>query len=179
MYVRARALLALLAFALLGAGSENDAIGEMHLRIDLERLELRAIDPRRPDDVMAVPVVTGSPAHPTPVGRFQPRLIVRNPGWKPGPTARARGARPMAPSGNTPMGVAKMPLSADGFSLHGGAVPLLLGKPASLGCVRMSDEDMLALIAWLDRGGILGKPFRTPEGEIRQWLDRRLAVLVR
>ena len=127
----------------------------MHVRVDLERFELVAVDARRPDDALVLPIATGSPGHPSPAGRYAPREIVRNPGWEPGAQARAWGAEPMDPSDHTPMGVAKIPLTANGFALHGGANPLVVGKPVSLGCVRLSDPDMLALLDWLDRAGAL------------------------
>jgi hypothetical protein len=160
--------------ALLGAGADPG----VRVRIDLERFELAATDLRHPDRALTFPVVTGSPAHRTPTGRFRPWLVVRNPAWRPGPTAAARGAVPVSASDHTPMGVAKIPLDAQGFALHGGADPLLLGKPVSLGCVRLRDADMLALLDWLAQAGALAPLRAVPGGELHQMLLRRVTFEV-
>jgi hypothetical protein len=52
------------------------------------------------------------------------------------------------------MGIAKIPFAEDGaVALHGGVEPLLLGKPVSLGCVRMTDRDLRSLLDWLEQRG--------------------------
>jgi hypothetical protein len=163
--------------ALLLCGATRDP--GVRVRVDLERFELTAQDPRRPDEQLVLPIATGSPAHRSPAGHYAPHEVVRNPGWKPGEQARAWGAEPMEPSQRTPMGVAKIPLASNGFALHGGANPILVGKPVSLGCVRLSDSDMLALLEWLDRGGALAAPHTADNGEIHQRLRRPVAVEVR
>jgi len=163
------------AFALCGAARDPG----VHVRVDLELFELVAVDAGRPDDALVLPIATGSPEHPSPPGRYKPRAVVRNPGWKPGVKARAWGAQPLEPSSDGPMGVAKIPLTEDGFALHGGANPLLVGKPVSLGCVRMSDPDMLALLAWLERAGALAPERPHANGEIHQAWRRPVAFEVR
>jgi L,D-transpeptidase-like protein len=160
--------------ALLGAGGDPG----VRVRIDLARFELAATDLRHPSESLTFPIATGSPAHRTPVGRFRPWVVVRNPAWRPGPTALARGAVPVGPSERTPMGVAKIPLDSQGFALHGGADPLLLGKPVSLGCVRLRDEDMLALLDWLGSVGALAPARSAPGGELHQSLRRRVTFEV-
>lgn len=161
--------------ALLGAGDDPG----VRVRIDLGRFELTATDLRASGEPLVLPVATGTPAHPTPSGRFQPWVVVRNPAWRPGPAARARGAEVEEASDHTPMGVAKIPLDGQGFALHGGADPLLLGKRVSLGCVRLADADMLALLDWLERAGALAKPRTAPDGELHQALRRRVMLEVR
>jgi len=174
---RIRIPCALLAALALSGAARDPGIS---VRVDLERFELVAVDARRPAQAaLVLPVATGSPAHPSPAGRYRPRAVVRNPGWTPGVKARARGAEPMDPSGTTPMGIAKIPLSGDGFAVHGGANRLVLGKPVSLGCVRLSDPDMLELLAWLDRAGALAPARSRPNGEIHQSLRRPVAFEVR
>ncbi len=167
-----------LAFAVLLCGAAPDP--GVEVRVDLERFELIAIDERRPDEVaLVLPIATGSPSHPSPPGRYRAREVVRNPGWKPGAKAKARGAVPIDPSEDGPMGVAKIPLTGDGFAVHGGANPLVVGKQISLGCVRLSDPDMLALLDWLDRAGALGPARATESGELHQAVRRPLAFDVR
>lgn len=166
---------AIAALALIGAARDPG----VHVRVDLERFELVAVDARRPADALVLAVATGSPEHPSPPGRYTPREVVRNPGWKPGVRAREWGAEPMDPSEHTPMGVAKIPLTANGFALHGGANPIVVGKPVSLGCVRLSDPDMLALLDWLERAGALAPARPRANGEIHQGLRRPVAFEVR
>jgi L,D-transpeptidase catalytic domain len=175
----ARSILALASVlaALASMGATRDP--GVHLRVDLERFELVAVDARRPNEPLVLPIATGSPAHPSPAGHYSPHEVVRHPGWEPGPQARAWGAQPVDPSDHGPMGVAKIPLASNGFALHGGASAVLVGKPVSLGCVRLSDGDMLALLDWLDRGGALAKPRAARNGEVHQALRRPVAVEVR
>jgi len=151
----------------------------VHVRVDLERFELVAVDARRPDDSLVLPIATGSPTHPSPPGQYKAREVVRNPGWKPGAQARARGAVPIDPSGDGPMGIAKIPLTGDGFAVHGGANPLVVGKQISLGCVRLSDPDMLSLLDWLERAGALAPAGAHWNGELHQALRRPVAFDVR
>jgi len=169
--VSLRASFVFVALALLGANRDPG----VHVRVDLGRFELVAVDGRKPGESLVLPIATGSPAHPSPAGRYVPHEVVRNPGWKPGAQARAWGAEPVDPSAHGPMGVAKIPLRGDGFALHGGANPLLVGKPVSLGCVRLSDPDMLALLDWLDRAGALAPERAFENGEVHQRLRRPVA----
>jgi hypothetical protein len=170
-----RVALSIAALASLGAARDPG----VRVRVDLTRFELVAVDARKPSESLTLPIATGSPAHPSPAGHYTPHVVVRNPAWHPGDQARAWGAHPMEAGKDTPMGVAKIPLSASGFALHGGATPILVGKPVSLGCVRLSDADMLALLDWLDRAGALAKAKPASNGEILQPLRRPVAVEVR
>jgi len=125
-------------------------------------------------------VATGSPAFPTPPGQYSPKRLILNPQWQPGAFARANGAERMPASGETPMGLAKIPLTSSGVvALHGGATPLVLGKPVSLGCVRMTDADMAALISWLDGSEALAPPRPQPNGEIIRAFRRPVRISVR
>jgi hypothetical protein len=170
-------LLLLVGVGLVGSGRGDPGI---LLRLDRESFELDASDLR---DGVAGPrlrVVLGSPAHPTPRGEYALERVVRNPAWWPGPTARAAGARPLPPSSDTPMGVAKIPFGSAGvFALHGGAIPLLLGKPVSGGCIRAADEDLAALLTWLEGRDSLRGPRGEPEGEIHQRFRRPARLVTR
>jgi hypothetical protein len=64
--------------------------------------------------------------------------------------------------------------------LHGGADPLLLGKPVSLGCVRARDRDLLILLDWLEQRGALGRsPGARAGHEVHQALRRPTLIVVR
>ena len=166
----------LLLLPLLVGGSRDPGI---LLELDLEQFAVQATDLQREAEGPRLRVVVGSPAHPPPVGDYPVFGIVRNPGWRPGETARSYGAVALLPSMDGPLGVAKIPFARAGIALHGGADPLLVGKPASLGCVRALDSDVGVLLEWLEAQGVLAKARPQPDGEIHQSLRRPVRVVVR
>ncbi len=150
------------------------------LEVDRESFEVRARDLASGHTGPSLRVVLGSPAHPTPSGNFPLHVVVRNPGWSPGETARSFGAHPVEPSSDGPLGAGKIPFAERGeISLHGGANPLLLGKPVSLGCARATDEDLLRLLDWLEQRRALQRPEPMAGGELRQYFRRPARVTVR
>ncbi len=178
MRFRARRALLLLAVALPLLGADRSDPGLL-LKLDRQAYRLTSYDLRDGARGPSLRVSLGSPAYATPAGRYAIREVIRNPGWKPGPDALALGARAVAPSPDGPLGIAKLPFGAGGYALHGGAHPLLLGKPVSLGCVRALDEDLLGLLAWLDSRQALGEEEPQPDGERSRRLARRLRLVIR
>lgn len=169
------AALALCAPALL-AGSRDPGL---LIEVDRSRFEVRSRDLAAGVEGPVLRVALGSPAHPTPPGDYPLYTLVQNPGWKPGPVARSRGARPVPPSESGPLGVGKLPFGGGEIALHGGANPLLLGKPVSLGCARATDADLLRLIAWLEeREALVGRAVEV-DGELHQRFRRPARVVVR
>ena len=173
-----RSIVPAVALVLALGGAARDP--GVHVRVDLERFELVAVDARRPEEPLVLPIATGSPAHPSPPGRYrrarggaQSRLEAGREG------ARVRGGADRLRRSDGPMGVAKIPLTGDGFALHGGANPLVVGKQISLGCVRLSDPDMLSLLDWLERAGALAPARAHGNGELHQALRRPVAFDVR
>lgn len=166
----------LLLAPLLMAGTSDPGL---LLELDRESFSLTATDLRSEETGPTLRVVMGSPAHPTPSGEFPLYRVVRNPGWKPGETARALGARSVSPSSGGPLGAVKIPFGGNGVALHGGAEPLLLGKPVSLGCVRTLDEEILGLLDWLDAQGGLRQAHVQPDGELHQRFRRPARIRVR
>lgn len=176
---RIGALVLGLLVPLLAAASADRDRGVL-LELDRDAFTLVARDLSADSRGPALRVALGSPAHPTPTGAFPLHVVVRNPGWSPGPIARARGATAQPPSRQGPLGVGKIPFAQGGeIALHGGADPLLLGKPVSLGCVRATDEDWLALVAWLEERGALHPPVERPDGERVQRFRRPARLEVR
>jgi len=177
---RALALLAFSASLVLSApGALGDVDPGFELQLDMARSELRAVDARTGEIGPVLRVATGSPAHPTPTGRFRLGRVIFRPSWKPGDFAADAGAEAEAASLSSPMGVAKIPFANNGaIALHGGGDPDVLGKPVSGGCVRASDADLLRLIAWLElRGGLA--PARTESsGQVVRDLSRRTRLRV-
>ncbi len=150
------------------------------LELDRDAFEVRVRDLASGAEGPSLRVVLGSPAHPTPSGNFPLHVVVRNPGWSPGATARSAGALPVPPSGEGPLGVGKIPFAERGeIALHGGANPLLLGKPVSLGCARATDPDLLRLFDWLEQHRALQRPVAVAGGELHQYFRRPARVSVR
>lgn len=165
-----------LALAFLTGGSSDPGVV---LELDLGTLELQARDLRAGEPGPRFSVATGSPAHPTPQGSFRVYQVVHNPAWAPGETARSYGAVPIPASKDGPLGIGKIVFARDGIALHGGADPILLGKPVSLGCVRARDRDFERLIAWLDARRALHETRPQPDGESHQRFRRPIRVVVR
>jgi hypothetical protein len=149
------------------------------IEIDLARFSLESRDLSADTVGPALRVAVGSPAHPTPTGEFRPLHVVRNPGWMPGPHARRLGARGRGPSSDGPLGVGKIPLEAGAIQIHGGADPLELGKPVSLGCVSLRDEGWLELVDWLNSRNSLGPWRETAKGKAVSRFRRPIRVIVR
>ena len=167
----------LLLVPLLLAGARERGVV---LELDREHFSLTARDLDHQVDGPTLRVVLGSPAHPTPSGEFPVYAAVRNPGWYPGAFARGLGAEPEPPSDRGPLGVGKIPFAMQGrIALHGGAHPLLLGKPVSLGCVRALDADFLALLDWLEARGALQLERPASGGETVQVFRRPTRVVIR
>jgi hypothetical protein len=176
--LRALAVVGLAALApwLLGGAADPGVL----LELERDSFTLRAIDLAQDVPGPTLRVVLGSPAHPTPSGEFPLHVVVRNPGWRPGRFARSLGARAVRPSRRGPMGAAKIPFAQEGeIAVHGGAQPLLLGKPVSLGCVRTVDAELLGLVEWLEERGALSGPKRRADGEVHQAFRRPARVIVR
>jgi len=97
----------------------------------------------------------GSRSHPTPTGGFEVQYVEWNPWWNPPNGPWAQGAKRTPPGPNNPMGRAKIqfiPL----YYIHGSSAPL--GRAASHGCVRISNEDALDLakLLALETGARIG-----------------------
>jgi murein L,D-transpeptidase YcbB/YkuD len=130
-----------------------------------EQLALELNVPAYRLDVREAGVVTrsytvsvGSPGFPTPRGSFLITDIVWNPWWHPPSRDWARGMTPAPPGADNPMGWVKInfrPL----YFIHGTPVEESLGRAASHGCVRMANDDAIALARILHR---VGTPDLTP-----------------
>jgi hypothetical protein len=149
------------------------------VEIDRAHFTLRSRDLSAGVRGPALAVALGSPSHPTPAGEYRPQRVIRNPGWQPGPHARELGAVAHPPSSGGPLGVGKIPLDSGAILIHGGADPRELGKPISLGCVTVLDEEWLALVAWLESRGTLDGWRANPRGDVVAGFSRPIRVVVR
>lgn len=113
---------------------------ELVVNIPAGRLEVL----REGEVTNAYPVSVGAPKHPTPMGRYDVSKAVWNPWWHPPKSLWARDEKPAAPGPNNPMGRVKLyyePL----FFVHGTPETEKLGRPASHGCIRMANRDVVPL----------------------------------
>jgi lipoprotein-anchoring transpeptidase ErfK/SrfK len=69
--------------------------------------------------VRTLPVGTGRPANPTPLGRFAIASKIRRPWWYPPAAAWAEGLQPIPPGSGNPLGSRWMGLGARGIGIHG------------------------------------------------------------
>jgi murein L,D-transpeptidase YcbB/YkuD len=141
--------------------------------------------------IRSYPVSVGTPRHATPTGQAGIQRMVWNPSWTPPDSEWARDERPAAPGPNNPMGRVKMHLFAD-YYVHGTPArnERHLGRPASHGCIRMRNADVIELARLVLRAdgapvsdetvqGLIDNPRRTREmrlsGRVRVRIEYRLA----
>lgn len=97
-------------------------------------------------------VSVGMPQHRTPVGTYHINHIVWNPWWIPPSSEWARGKKPTRPGPDNPMGRVKMYFAPE-YYIHGTPEEATLGQPVSHGCVRMYEQDAIALARLVLRYG--------------------------
>jgi lipoprotein-anchoring transpeptidase ErfK/SrfK len=98
-------------------------------------------------------VSVGMPKHRTPVGKYRIGHLVWNPWWIPPRAEWTRGKKPTPPGPNNPMGRVKM-YFAPKYYIHGTPETETLGEPVSHGCIRMYEQDAIALARLvLQKGG--------------------------
>lgn len=80
----------------------------------------------------------------TPAGKYRISSVIWNPWWHPPKSEWARGEKPAPPGPDNPMGRVKINF-ANLYYIHGTPYEEDLGIPASHGCIRIGDEDLLEL----------------------------------
>ncbi len=101
-----------------------------------------------------LPVGTGRPSFPTPLGRFRIVVKIRRPWWYPPPSSWADGLKPIPPGPGNPLGTRWMGLSAPGIGIHGTPDAASVGYSRSHGCIRMFPREA----AWLFKRVRVGTP---------------------
>jgi hypothetical protein len=104
-------------------------------------------------------VSVGLRGYETPAGEYSIREVIWNPWWHPPSSDWARGRKPEPPGEANPMGRVKLnfgPL----LYIHGTAEYQALGNPASRGCVRMRNSDVIELTRLVHQ---YGSPRANPE----------------
>ena len=89
-------------------------------------------------------VSVGMPGYQTPAGTYAIRSVIWNPWWHPPKSEWARDRKPEPPGPEKPMGRVKLNF-APLLYVHGTVERAALGDPASHGCVRLSNEDLIEL----------------------------------
>jgi lipoprotein-anchoring transpeptidase ErfK/SrfK len=149
----AAAALAIMTAALAGAPGTFAApapyTADPGVAVQLEvSLEDRALVVHRGGEVIAsYDVAVGKSGHGTPTGTFHIRRIIWNPSWTPPPNAEwARGKKPKKPGDpKNPMGRVKIFFAEPDYYIHGTNDEQSIGSAASHGCIRMRNEDAVAL----------------------------------
>lgn len=93
-------------------------------------------------------VSVGMEGYETPAGNYRITHAIWNPWWHPPNSEWARGRKVESPGPKNPMGRVKLHFSPMLY-VHGTPEEHWLGRPASRGCVRMSNEDVIMLARFL------------------------------
>jgi lipoprotein-anchoring transpeptidase ErfK/SrfK len=124
----------------------------LRLSVSLSSRELRVID--HGEVVKTYGVAVGRPSHPTPTGTFRIGDIVWNPSWTPPPTDWARNKKYQPPgAAANPMQGVKIYFKAPYYYIHGTNAPGSIGEAASHGCLRMTEDDAVALAHRIENAG--------------------------
>lgn len=139
--MRFRSIIALTALLLgaRGVSAQDDA-----LRLDLNIPSSRLVVYEGDRVLRSYPVSVGMAGHDTPSGSFNITHAEWNPWWRPPAREWAKNDKVTPPGPNNPMGRVKlffMPL----YFIHGTPDHENIGRPASHGCVRMLNKDVIAL----------------------------------
>jgi lipoprotein-anchoring transpeptidase ErfK/SrfK len=103
--------------------------------------------------VASYPVAIGKQTTPTPTGEFTVFEMVENPVWQSPWTGEVRSPGANSALGLRWIGFARMPNGVIGF--HGTPTVSSIGRAASNGCVRMRNEDVLALFNLVQVGTVV------------------------
>ncbi len=126
------------------AGQET--VAAMTLRIEISRSANTLTLFRLGRIVRTFHVATGSATYPTPAGSYHIVNMQKNPTWTPPPDSEwAKGAKPIPPGPDNPLGTRWMGLNAPNVGIHGTNNPASIGYSVSHGCIRMAIPDVEAL----------------------------------
>ncbi|MFO7260757.1 MAG: L,D-transpeptidase [bacterium] len=124
------------------AAPESEAAASLRLTLNLAAYRLYVYE--NGERTRSYRVAVGKPGHRTPTGSYRITRVVWNPWWHPPNRPWARGKKPTPPGPNNPMGRAKL-YFMNLYYIHGTPYRKSLGTPASHGCVRMSNSDVIEL----------------------------------
>jgi lipoprotein-anchoring transpeptidase ErfK/SrfK len=116
------------------------------------------------------PAAVGASATPTPAGVYEVVHRIPHPTWYP------RG-RVVPPGKANPLGTRWIGLSRKGYGIHGTNNPGSVGKPASLGCVRLRNADVEELFDRIAVGDTV-ELYDTHTPELDRIFGEQLAAVV-
>ena len=132
------------ALLLFGCASSIVAQEQQQLRLDLNIPALQLVIWEGDEILTSYPVAVGALGHETPTGAFTISHAEWNPWWRPPQREWARDDKITPPGPNNPMGRVKL-FFAPLYFIHGTPDANSIGSPASHGCVRMRNQDVIAL----------------------------------
>lgn len=179
-------LLAMAGLAFAGLRRERVAstaaeAAPVSLKVDVSERRLYVVEDG--EVIESYPVAVGKPGHATPRGSYAVRRIIWNPRWVP-PEAEWAKNKTAKPPGHpeNPMGRVKIFFRDPDYYLHGTNATETLGSAASHGCVRMRNEDIIAVAQLLmDHGGAPVSPglIQRLINRVKQTKEVRLSQPVR
>lgn len=134
-----------LLLAALTLATASTAVAQDALRIDLNIPAHKLVVYEGDRVIETYPIAVGMPGFDTPTGEFAITHAEWNPWWHP-PTHRewARNEKPTPPGPRNPMGRVKL-FFLPMYFIHGTPEGESIGTPASHGCVRMLNSDVIEL----------------------------------
>ena len=137
-------LLALFAAGMLAGPAASAQTAAPALRLDLNIPTSRLGVWEGDRVIKTYPVSVGTLGHDTPTGEFTISRAEWNPWWTPPEREWAKNDKKTPPGPNNPMGRVKL-FFAPYYFIHGTPHEKDLGRPASHGCVRMRNTDVIEL----------------------------------
>ncbi|MEB3279271.1 MAG: L,D-transpeptidase [Lyngbya sp.] len=125
-------------------------LGKPKIRLVLRLGQRRVFVYRNDQQVASYPVAVGKPGWETPTGQFQVIQMVENPVWENPWTGEVT-----QPGPNSALGLRWIGFWTDGkdtIGFHGTPTLNSIGTAASHGCVRMRNEDVVALFNQIEMG---------------------------
>lgn len=160
--------------------SAKATVVQAEITVDLSDRRLRMMI--GDEEVASYPVAIGKDGHTTPTGTFRVRRMIWNPSWVPPDEPWARGRKPTPPGDpNNPMGRVKIFFAEPDYYIHGTSDEASIGRAASHGCLRMSNEDVIELAKLvMEHGGETRPPnwFRRVLNRVTDTQEVRLATPV-
>lgn len=103
--------------------------------------------------VKTLRVAVGQPAYPTPSGHWKVINKVMNPAWRnPGSSWASSMPKYIPPGPSNPLGVRALYLNASGIRIHGTNNIGSIGSPASHGCIRVANSQIIGLYPMINVG---------------------------
>lgn len=147
-----RMLFVLASTILLAVAQPLQAQAPAPVRLELNIPTLRLLVYEGDEVIRSYPVAVGMPGHGTPTGEFEISHAAWNPWWRPPAREWAKDDQDTPPGPNNPMGRVKL-FFAPLYFIHGTPKAESIGTPASHGCVRMRNEDVIELARLLHEAG--------------------------